>query len=36
MKKYGIDKLSSEDKDALKAYLVDHAADSDSPEAAGM
>ncbi len=36
MKKYGIDKLSDADKAALKTYLVDHAADSDSPEAAGM
>ncbi len=36
MKKYGIDKLSDADKAALKTYLVDHAADSDAPEAAGM
>lgn len=36
MKKYGIDKLSDGDKDALKTYLIDHAADSDTPEAAGM
>jgi len=36
MKKYGIDKLSDGDKTALKSYLVSHAADSDSPEAAGM
>lgn len=36
MKKYGIDKLSDADKGALKTYLVNHAADSDSPEAAGM
>ena len=35
-KKYGIDKLSDGDKSALKAYLINHAADSDSPEAAGM
>ena len=36
MKKYGIDKLSDADKAALKTYLVNHAADSDTPEAAGM
>jgi ABC-type metal ion transport system substrate-binding protein len=36
MKKYGIDKLSDADKSTLKTYLVDHAADSDAPEAAGM
>jgi hypothetical protein len=36
MKKYGIDKLSASDKDALKTYLINHAADSDAPEAAGM
>jgi len=36
MKKYGIDKLSDGDKSALKTYLVNHAADSDAPEAAGM
>ena len=36
MKKYGIDKLSDADKAALKTYLIDHAADSDAPEAAGM
>jgi hypothetical protein len=36
MKKYGIDKLSDGDKSVLKAYLINHAADSDSPEAAGM
>jgi hypothetical protein len=36
MKKYGIDKLNDEDKSALKEYLMDHAADSDAPEAAGM
>ena len=36
MKKYGIDALSDADKGTLKAYLVDHAADSDAPEAAGM
>jgi len=36
MKKYGIDKLSDEEKAALKEYLISHAADSDAPEAAGM
>jgi len=36
MKKYGINKLSDADKSALKEYLMNHAADSDSPEAAGM
>ena len=36
MKKYGIDKLNDKEKRALKSYLVNHAADSDTPEAAGM
>ena len=36
MKKYGIDKLSAGDQASLKNYLVNHAADSDAPEAAGM
>jgi len=36
MKKYGIDKLSDDDKTALKEYLINHAADSDNPEAAGI
>jgi hypothetical protein len=36
MEKYGIDKLSDADKSALKKYLMNHAADSDTPEAAGM
>lgn len=36
MKKYGIDKLSDAEKAELKKYLVEHAADSDHPEAAGM
>lgn len=31
-----IDKLSGVDKDALKKYLIDHAADSDHPAAAGL
>jgi hypothetical protein len=36
MAKYGIDKLSDGDKEALKSYLVGHAADSDHPAAAGL
>ena len=36
MKKYGIDKLSDADKKALKIYLMNHSADSDNPEAAGI
>jgi len=36
MKKFGIDKLSDSDKMVLKKYLINHAADSDIPEAAGM
>jgi len=36
MVKLGIDKLSASDKDSLKEYLINHAADSDHPEAAGM
>jgi hypothetical protein len=36
MVKLGIDKLSDADKEALKEYLISHAADSDHPEAAGM
>ena len=36
MKKYGIDVLSDGDKASLKEYLMNHAADSDTPEAAGM
>jgi len=36
MVKLGIDKLSDADKEALKKYLIKHAADSDQPEAAGM
>ena len=36
MKIMGIDTLSGADKDALKKYLTSHAADSDTPEAAGM
>ena len=36
MKKYGIHKLNSTDRLALKTYLMDYAADSDTPEAAGI
>ena len=36
MKKYSIDKLSKAEKEDLKKYLTDHAADSDHPEAAGI
>lgn len=36
MEKLGIDKLSEADREALKKYLIDHAADSDQPEAAGL
>ncbi|MCV6607934.1 MAG: hypothetical protein OIF32_06965 [Campylobacterales bacterium] len=36
MKKLGIDTLSDGDKQALKKYLISHAADSDSPAAAGL
>ncbi len=35
MKKYGIDKLSSTQKEILKKYLINHAADSDQPMVAG-
>ncbi|MGE4418663.1 MAG: hypothetical protein AB7D38_02370 [Sulfurimonas sp.] len=36
MVKLGIDKLSGSDKEALKKYLIKHAADSDQPAAAGI
>ena len=36
MKRYGIDKLSPQEREALKEYLLNHAADSDHPEAAGL
>ena len=36
MKKYGINKLNDADKALLKTYLMNHAADSDTPEAAGI
>ena len=36
MKKLGIVKLSQDERDTLKKYLIDHAADSPSPIAAGM
>jgi hypothetical protein len=35
LKKIGAEKLSSSDKNALKDYLVKHAADSDQPTVAG-
>lgn len=35
-KKYGLDKLSEADREVLKKYLLDHAADSDQPAAAGI
>ena len=35
-KKYGIDKLSDSEKEVLKKYLINHAADSDQPESAGF
>lgn len=36
MEKYGINKLSDADKEVLKKYLMNHAADSDQPAAAGI
>jgi len=36
MKRYGIDKLSPSQRETLKEYLLNHAADSDHPEAAGL
>ncbi len=36
MKRYGIDKLEADQKKRLKEYLIQHAADSDHPEAAGL
>ncbi len=36
IKKYGIDKLSKNEKKELKEYLLNHAADSDHPTVAGM
>ena len=36
MKKLGIEKLIQKEKEILRGYLIDHAADSDTPEAAGM
>lgn len=35
-KKFGLDKLSDVDREELKKYLLDHAADSDQPAAAGI
>lgn len=36
MARYGIDKLSEQETELLKEYLLDHAADSDRPIAAGL
>ena len=36
LKDIGAAGLSDADKSALKSYLIDHAADSDKPAAAGM
>ncbi len=36
MKRYGIDKLTKEQKKLLQEYLVNHSADSDQPETAGI
>lgn len=36
MAKYGIERLSDSDKEILKKYLMNHAADSDHPAAAGI
>jgi alkyl hydroperoxide reductase subunit AhpC len=36
MKRLGINKLSDADKEILKQYLIEHAADSPEPIAAGM
>jgi len=35
LKKYNLDKLSQDERDALKNYLISHAADSDLPQYAG-
>lgn len=36
LKRLGLDKLSKEDLNSLKEYLIKHAADSDQPKAAGL
>jgi hypothetical protein len=36
MKRYNIDKLSPEEKEKLKEYLIEHAIDSDHPTVAGV
>jgi len=36
MQRYGIDTLKADQKKRLKAYLIQHAVDSDHPEAAGI
>jgi hypothetical protein len=35
LKSMGVDKLSAAEKNDLKKYLIDHAADSDKPTVAG-
>jgi hypothetical protein len=34
--RYGLDKLNDLDREILKKYVLDHAADSDRPAAAGI
>ena len=36
MKKYGIDKLDTDEKETLLNYLKSHSADSDSPTVPGL
>jgi hypothetical protein len=36
MKRYKIDKLSSDERNCLKEYLIKHAIDSDHPTVAGV
>jgi hypothetical protein len=36
MKRFGIDKLTQDEKMILKLYLINHSADSDQPEMAGI
>ncbi len=36
LKKYGLDKLSKEQREALRDYLVEHAADSPRPIVPGL
>jgi len=35
LKRYGLDKLSEDEREKLKKYLISHAADSDLPQYAG-